>query len=159
MRVTWEIVTPQKPMSTSASPQSTLVFTGWQFPMLSSRAVNIYIITIELIEIFFIMIFFPPRTYSASIQHTNIRIIKKSKQKTNKHTNNQKHILYRKVIVRNFNRIISLLFVARNENDYVHARLELHFELHEQQTHMVRGSFSNGLKERNEGVEVKISGK
>ena len=28
----------------SASPQLTLVFSGWQFPMLPSRAVNIYII-------------------------------------------------------------------------------------------------------------------
>ena len=41
--VTREIVTPQKPMSTSNLPQSTLVFSGWQFPMLPSRAVNIYI--------------------------------------------------------------------------------------------------------------------
>ena len=30
-------------MSASASPRSTLVFSGWQFPMLPSRAVNIYI--------------------------------------------------------------------------------------------------------------------
>ena len=35
---------PQTPTSTSASPRSTLVFSGWQFPMLSCRAVNIYII-------------------------------------------------------------------------------------------------------------------
>ena len=35
---------PLKPMSTSALPWATLVFTGWQFPMLIiSRAVNIYI--------------------------------------------------------------------------------------------------------------------
>ena len=42
--VTWEIVTPPKLMSNSASPRSTLVSRGWQFLMLTSRAVNIYII-------------------------------------------------------------------------------------------------------------------
>ena len=40
----WNFVTSRKPMSTSALPRSTLVFEGWKFPMLSSRAVNIYII-------------------------------------------------------------------------------------------------------------------
>ena len=34
----------RKPISTSTSPWSSLVFSGWQFPMLPSRAVNIYII-------------------------------------------------------------------------------------------------------------------
>ena len=34
-------------MSTWASPRSTLVFLGWQFPMLPSRAVNIYIMVIS----------------------------------------------------------------------------------------------------------------
>ena len=38
--VTWEIVTPRKPMSTSASPWFSRVI----IPMLLSRAVNIYII-------------------------------------------------------------------------------------------------------------------
>ena len=40
--VTWEIVTPRKMNTTSASPPPTLVFSGWLFLMLLSRAVNIY---------------------------------------------------------------------------------------------------------------------
>ena len=43
-RVTWEIVTPRKPMSTKVKPRLTFVFEGWQFPMLPSRSVNIYYI-------------------------------------------------------------------------------------------------------------------
>ena len=38
------VVTPLKPMSTSESLRATLVFSGLQFPMLPSRAVNIYIL-------------------------------------------------------------------------------------------------------------------
>ena len=45
-RVTWDIVSHRKPMSTEASPQSTLVFSGWQFLKLPSCAVNIYMIWI-----------------------------------------------------------------------------------------------------------------
>ena len=47
-RVTWEIVTPRKPMSTEAKPRLTLVFEGWQFPMLPSRAVNNYYIILNV---------------------------------------------------------------------------------------------------------------
>ena len=47
-RVTWEIATPTKPMSTEAKPRLTFVFEGWQFPMLPSRAVNIYYIVMNV---------------------------------------------------------------------------------------------------------------
>ena len=36
-------MTPRKLMSTSDSPRSKLIFSGWQFPLLSSHAVNFYI--------------------------------------------------------------------------------------------------------------------
>ena len=36
-RVTWEIVTPRKPLLTEAKPKMTLIFEGWQFPMLPSH--------------------------------------------------------------------------------------------------------------------------
>ena len=39
---------PEKPMSTEAKPRLTLVFEGWEFPMLPSRAVNIYHIILNV---------------------------------------------------------------------------------------------------------------
>ena len=57
------IVIPRKPMSTSASTRSTLVFSGLQFPMLPSHAVNIYIILTYTVLLwpFTPMMILPPR--------------------------------------------------------------------------------------------------
>ena len=48
-RATREIDIPTKPMSTEAKPNLTLVFSGWQFPMLPSRAVNNYYIILNYV--------------------------------------------------------------------------------------------------------------
>ena len=47
-RVTWEIVTPGKPVLIEAKLGLTLVFEGWQFPMLPSLAVNNYYIILNV---------------------------------------------------------------------------------------------------------------
>ena len=47
-RVSWEIVTPRKPILTKAKPRLTLVFEGRQFPMLPSFAVNYYYIILNV---------------------------------------------------------------------------------------------------------------
>ena len=53
--VTWDIVTLKKTMVTEAKPRLTLVFKGWQFPMLPSLAVNNYytILSVSLHVIFY----------------------------------------------------------------------------------------------------------
>ena len=47
-RVSWDIVNPRKPISTKARRGLTLVFEGWQFPMLPSCAFNNYYIIMNV---------------------------------------------------------------------------------------------------------------